>query len=186
MRRLRFPIAVALTSIALVLALGVAAVLAAPVVLANTFGFGGPGHFGPPFGAGGPGHALPPELQGLTQIPPAERFSHFQGVQINLTDQNNQPLNIAITPGVIVTVDATRLTMTANDGTTKTYTLDDRTIIRGKPVRGGAQATQPTLAQGDKVVVATLNNSTAARAVIAVNPEGFGPPARFGPFGPGR
>lgn len=189
MRRFRFPLAVAVTSLALVLALGVAGVLAAPTVLANALGFGGPGHFGPPFGAagfGGPGFALPPELQGLAEIPPAERFSHFRGVQVNLTDRDNKPLAINVTPGAITAVDATGLTIAANDGTTKSYTLDNQTIIRGKPVRGGAQATQPTLATGDKVVVVTLNNGASARAVIAINPEGFGPHGPRGPFGPGR
>jgi hypothetical protein len=190
MQRFRFPIAVAATSLALVLALGVAGVLAAPTVLANAFGFGfgfgGPGHFGPPFGAagwGGPGFTLPPELQGLAEIPPAERFSHFRGVQVNLTDKDNQPLAITVTPGTISVVDAASLTIAANDGTTKSYTLDNQTIIRGKPARGGAQATQPTLANGDKVVVVTLNNGAAARAVIAVNPDGFGPHGPRGPFG---
>lgn len=184
MRRFRFPIAVALTSIALVAVLGVAVVLAAPVVLASAIGFGGPGPFGPPFDA--VGHTLPSELQGLATIPPAERFSHFRGVQISLTDQNDRPLMIAITPGVITSVDTTRVTLTTNDGTAKTYTLDDRTIVRGKAARGGDRVTQPALAVGDKVVVATINNDTTARAVVAINPDGFGPRGRFGPFGPGR
>lgn len=189
MQRLRFPLAVAATSLALVLALGVAGVLVAPTVLANTLGFGGPGPFGPPLGGagwGGQGFTLPPELQGLAEIPPAERFSHFRGVQVNLTDKDNQPLAINVTPGAITAVDAANLTIAANDGTSKSYTLDNQTIIRGKPVRGGAQATQPTLAAGDKVVVVTLNNGAAARAVIAVNPDGFGPHGPWGRFGPGR
>jgi len=48
-------------------------------------------------------------------------------------------------------------------------------MIRGKRVQGGAQASQPTLSQDDRVEVMTLNNSTTATAVMVVPPEGFGP-----------
>jgi hypothetical protein len=101
-------------------------------------------------------------------------------VQINLTDKDNKPLAILVTPGTIAAITTTNLTLTANDGTTKTYALDTQTIVRGKPMRGGDQATQPTLATGNKVVVVTLGTGPA-RAVIAVEPDGFGPHGRFGP-----
>jgi hypothetical protein len=198
-RRLRFPIAVALTSLALLVVLGGVAVLAARPVLANAGlaamgpwggpgAWGGPGPWGGhPFAAGGgPGFTLPDELRGLVDIPPAERFDHFLGVQVNLKDKNNKPLTIAVTPGTVTAVSATSLTIAANDGTTKTYALNDKTVIRGKPVQGGSQATQPALANGDKAVVVTLNTSTAATAVIVAGPEGFGPHGPRGPFGPGR
>ena len=194
-QRLRFPIAVAVTSLALVLVLGGIGVLAARPVLANAAwagmgALGGPGPWGGhPFaggGVGGPGFTLPDELRGLIDIPPAERFNHFLGVQVNLKDKNNQPLTIAATPGTVTSVSATSLTIAANDGTTKTYELNDKTVIRGKPVQGGAQAAQPVLANGDKAVVVTLNGNTAATAVIVAGPDGFGPHGPRGPFGPGR
>jgi hypothetical protein len=183
MSRFRFLIAVAATSLALVLGLGVVGLLTVQTTLANTFGFGGPGAFGNPrFGGqgfGGPAITLPAELQGLVEIPPAERFSHFMGVQVALKDKDNLPLTVTVTPGTVTTVSATNLTIAANDGTTKTYNLDDKTVIRGKPVQGGAQAVQPALAKDDKVVVITLNASPTATAVVAIGPGG-GP---WGPFG---
>lgn len=189
-QRLRFPIAVAATSLALVLALGVIGVFAVQTTLANAPWMGGAGPFGGPkfggAGLGGPGFALPAELQGLTEIPPAERFSHFAGAQVTLKDKNNQPLTINATPGTVTAVSTTSLTIAANDGTTKTYALNDKTIIRGKPVQGGAQATQPVLAKDDKAVVVTLNATTTATAVIVAGPDGFGTHGPRGRFGPGR
>lgn len=184
MRRFRFPIAVGITSLALLLALGGIAMLTVRSALANspwagaaTFGAQG---FGPNF-------QLPPELQGLRDLPAAERFAHFRGVQITLTDKDNRPLAVNATPGTVTAVSATGLTLTGNDGTSKTYTLNDQTIVRGKPV-SGTQATQPTLANNDKVVVMTLNGSTTATAVMVGGPEGFGSHGggQRGPFGPGR
>jgi hypothetical protein len=75
-----------------------------------------------------------------------------------------------VTPGTATNVTPTSLTLAGNDGSTHTFTVDDKTIIR----------TKSTLAQNDKVVVVALNNSTIATAVAAVDPDGFGP---RGPFG---
>jgi hypothetical protein len=184
MRRFRFPIAVAATSLALVVAIGAIGALTVRSALANApwvggVGFGGPGFGGPGFGGhgfGGPGFELPPELQGLHDLPPAERFAHFTGVQLSLKDKDNKPFTVTVTPGTATAVSATSLTLAANDGTTKTFTLDSNTMIRGKPVQGGAQATQssPALANGDLMVVVTLNNSTTARAIMNGGKEGFG------------
>ena len=185
MRRYRFPIAVAATSLALIIALGVVGALTVRSALANApwaggVGFGGHGFGGPGFG--GPGFELPPELQGLRDLPPAERFAHFVGVQVSLKDKDNKPLTANITPGTATAVSATSLTIAANDGTTKTFTLNDRTIIGGKAVQGGAQAAQPTLTNGDLVVIVTLGDTRTARAVMNGGKDGF---AR-GPFGPHR
>ena len=81
MRRFRFPLAVLGTSLLLVLGIGVVGYWTISSAFAQGFGpFGGP--FGGPF----VGHALPPELQGMEQLPPAERFKHFNGAQIALKD----------------------------------------------------------------------------------------------------
>jgi hypothetical protein len=190
MRRSRFIIAVAATSLGLVAVLGLVGFLTARSVLAGSFG--GPG-FGPGFGGhgfggvgGGPGFEMPPELEGLKDLPPAERFAHFRGVQLNLTDRNNQPLTVTATPGKATAVSATSLTIAANDGTTKTYTLDGSTFIRGRTGQGGAQATQQAVANNDLVVVVTANNSNTARAVMNGGTEGFGPRGGHGPWRPGR
>ena len=185
MQRLRFPIAVALTSLGLVALLVVAGGLLVSSVLARApWAWGG---FGPwaHAGAGGPwaagygpwgGGALPAQLAGLRDVPVAERFDHFKGVQVNLTDKDGQPLVLTLTPGTATAVSATSLTLAANDGAARTFTLDGQTAIRGRQAPGGAPASQPSIAQGDKLVVVTLNNSGTAAAVWAGN---------FGAWGPG-
>ncbi len=153
-----------------------------------TMGFGPfGGHFGGPWG--GAGVVLPQELRDLHNLPPAERFKHFTGVQVGLKDANNQPLTIVVTPGTVSAASATSLTLAANDGTTRTFTLTDQTLIRSRPSEG-APNNSPNLVQGDLVVVVTQNGETTARAVFDGNKEGFGPmggPGRFGGrFSPGR
>jgi len=190
MQRFRFPLAVAATSLALVLGLAVVGGLLATSALAGGAWLAGPagawaggawaGGHGP-----GPGFALPPELAGLRDVPADQRFGHFRGVQVNLTDKDGRPLTIEATPGTVTATSATSLTIAANDGSSKSYRLDDRTLVRGKTARGGAEATRPALAQNDKVVIVTLNGEAAARAVFVAGAEGFGPPwAGHGPNGP--
>ncbi|HLH21808.1 MAG TPA: hypothetical protein VK066_04760 [Chloroflexota bacterium] len=184
MQRLRFPIAVALTSLGLVALLVVAGGLLVSSVLARGPWFG-PAAFGPwahagavgPW-AGGPwgGDALPAQLAGLRDVPAAERFDHFKGVQVNLTDKDGQPLVVTLTPGTATAASPTSLTIAANDGASRTFTLDAQTIIRGAHTRGGAPASPQAVAPGDKLVVVTLNNSSTATAVWAGN---------FGNWGPG-
>lgn len=176
MRRFRFPLAVLGTSLLLVLGIGVAGYFTVSTALAQ-----GWGPFGGPFG----GHAIPPELQGLEQLPPAERFKHFNGAQISLKDKDNNPLTINVTPGTVNAVTATSLTLAANDGSTKTFTLDDKTVVRGKPDANSqnARPTATTLKQGDLVAVVTKNSETTAKFVMSGGAEGFGPRGGRGPFG---
>ena len=176
MRRFRFPLAVLGTSLLLVLGIGVAGYLTVTTALAQ-----GWGPFGGPFG----GHAIPPELQGLEQLPPAERFKHFNGAQVSLKDKDNNPLTINVTPGTASAVSATSLTLAANDGSTKTYTLDGNTVVRGKPDANSQNATPSatTLKQGDLVAVVTKNNETTAKFVMSGGAEGFGPHGGRGPWG---
>ena len=186
MKRLKFLIAVAITSLVLVAAVGAFAVLTLPIgalaaqgVMASAPWAGHAG-FGPP-GFGGPGFKLPPELRGLIDLPPAERFAHFAGVQVRLKDKDNRPLTVSIVPGTATAIDAKSLTIAANDGSTKTFTLNDDTIVPRKPTRGSPQATQPNLANGDQVVVVRLNDDAIARAVINCGKDGFGPGGFGGP-----
>lgn len=192
----RFLIAVAVTSLALVAVLVVSGGLLARNAFASSpwFGrpagawFGGPG--GPWFaGPGGPwsgahafgyGFDLPPELAGLRDVPAAERFNHFLGVRVSLRDRDNRPVTVDVTPGTVTAVSATSLTVAGNDGAAKTFTLDDKTAIRGKTAASGTPSSRSTVAQSDRVVVITLNSSTRATAVMIVSPEGFG---WRGPFG---
>lgn len=126
---------------------------------------------GGPWGAGDHGawaQQLPPELKGLSDIPASDRFNHFRGVTINLTDQNDRPMSVTVTPGTVTSVSGNSLSLAANDGSTKTYALDANTIQPGKTVP----------AANDKVAVVTLNGSSTATAVMTAPPNGFGPPVR--------
>src|SRR3954470_12223191 len=59
---------------------------------------------------------LPAELTGLADVPDAQRFEHFRGVQVTLTDKNNQPLLVNVTPGTVSAVSASSVTVNGNDG----------------------------------------------------------------------
>jgi hypothetical protein len=176
MRGLRFALAVLGTSLVLVLGIGAVGYYTVSSALASGLG---------PFG--GHGHAMPPELQGLEQLPPAERFKHFGGAQILLKDKDNNPLTVNVTPGTVSAVSATSLTLAANDGSTKTYTLNNETVIRGKPdsTTPGNQPAPTTLKQGDMVVAVTKNNENTAKFVMSAGTEGFGPRGGHGPWGGG-
>jgi hypothetical protein len=176
MRRFRFALAVLGTSLLLVLGIGAVGWYTVSSAFAA-----GVGPFAGPFGP----HAIPPELQGLEQLPPAERFKHFSGVQVTLKDKDDKPLTVNVTPGTVSAVSATSLTLAANDGSSKTYTLDDQTVIRGKPDTStpGNRPAATTLKQGDMVVVVTKNTETVAKFVMSSGTEGFGPRGGRGPFG---
>jgi hypothetical protein len=156
MKNYAFPVSVAVTALAIVLiAVGVGGLVAG-----RAFASGGP-----PWQHSG----NMPELAGLVDVPAGERFAHFRGVQVQLTDKDNKPVRVDVTPGTVTAVSAASLTVNGNDGASHTYTLTDKTVTHGKSV-----------AQNDQVIVATLNGSTTATAVIAVNGEGWGP---RGPWG---
>ena len=139
-------------------------------------GAGGPWGGGPgPWG----GFALPAQLSGLRDVPAAERFDHFKGVQVNLADKDGQPLVVTLTPGTATATSATSLIVAANDGASRTFALDAQTAFRGPHAQGGAQAGPPSIAQGDKLVVVTVNGGGTAAAVWTGNPGGWGP---GGPF----
>jgi hypothetical protein len=184
MARFRFPIAVGLTSLALVVALGAVVALLAPRAFAGPWARG---HgFGPGFGRGfGHGFELPAELQGLHDLAPGERFAHFQGAQLHLTDRDNRPVTVSVTPGTATAISPTSVTLAANDGSTKTFALSEQTLVRGRGGRGGEPA-RSAVAEGTQVVVVTLNNDTVARAVVAVDPHNVGWRGPRGAFGGGR
>ncbi len=153
-------------------------------VLANSLLGNGPVG-GPPWaqmwhgGQGnGSGFTLPRELQGLASIPAGQRFAHLVSAQVNLTDQNNQPLTIHVIPGKVTASSATGLTIAANSGGNQTFTLNDQTMIHAgaasAPAATGTPAASAAPKNGDDVVVVTLNNSTTATAVLAGWPMGAG------------
>ena len=176
MERFKFPAAVAVTSVALVLIIVGVGALALPTIVAATAGpaaaawaFGGGGPHGGAW-AGGAGFGLPSEVQGLSEVPPAERFSHFVGVQVSLKDKDNRPLTLHITPGTATASSPTSLSVAANDGSARTFGLNDRTVVHG----------QAPIGVGDRVVVLTVNDDTTARTVIRADKDGFGGPGPGG------
>lgn len=176
MSRFRFPIAVALTSLAIVAGLFLAGGL-----LARAAWAGGPGFGGPPWARGGDGFgrpwahgfgaALPPQLAGLRDVPPAERFAHFTGARVTLTDKENQPVAVDVTPGTVTAASASSLTIAANDGSTRSFAIDAQTALKRPP------------AQNDRVVVVSLNGASAAALVVALPADGHGGPGRHGWWG---
>jgi hypothetical protein len=148
----KFSVAVLFTSAALVVAL----VATGAFVVGNALASGIPAAAQ---ARGMDGRDIPPELASLKDVPAAERFAHFKGVQVSLTDKDGKPINISVTPGVASNVSATSLTMTGNDGASHTYTLNDQTMTRGHAI-----------SSGENVVVVTLDNTSTARAVFSANP----------------
>jgi len=175
MRRYRTPIIVGLASLALLLTLG-GGVLLARTTFADGPWRGGPWH-------GGHGLELPAELESLRDLPAGERFSHFKGAQVNLTDRDGNPIKVALTPGTATAVSAGSLTLAANDGSTRTFTLDQATVIGG---RRQGNATEPRIEQDDAVVVVTLDDGATAAAVLSGHWSDFGRRGFHGPFGWGR
>jgi hypothetical protein len=180
MQRFRFPIAVALTSLGLVAVLFIGGGLLVRSALA--FGPWSHGGFGPPWARGDSAwamHAVPAELAGLRDLPAGERFTHFKSAQLTLTDQNNQPVVVGVTPGTATAVDGASLTVATNDGPSRTFTLDGQTVMAGPRAFGSTQSGQATVNPGDKLVVVTLNGSATAHAVWSVNPDQWD---HHGPF----
>lgn len=160
------PRSAALTTLALVLIVLGLGGLAVGQAFANTFA-------APlAMGARGWNHdALPPELAGLADVPAADRFSHFKGVQLALTDKDNKPLRVDITPGTVTSISATSVTINGNDGASHSYTINDKTM---QPDTGAKQ--------NDQVVIATVNGASTATGVFPMtghggwDGKGYGPP----------
>jgi hypothetical protein len=169
MKQIRSPWLAALAVV--LIGVGVGALLVRPTFASPFFGFGpgfGPG-YGPWHNGGWDRSAIPPELAGLADVPADQRFAHFRGVQVQVTDKDNRPVRVDVVPGTVSSVSSSSLTIAGNDGATHTYTLDDKTMQRGSAPK-----------QNDKVVVATLNGSSTATAVFAMSGNDFGP---RGPWG---
>ena len=160
MNKTRFFLSVLGTSLILVGVIGFAGMFAVGNAVASAAPFAQQGKWS--------GKNLPPELSGLKDIPAGDRFAHFKGVQANLTDKDGKPLSVTVTPGVASSVSSSSITLNGNDGASHTYAIDAQTMTHGK-----------TLAQGEDVVVVTLNNASNATAVIGVDPSATqrnGPP----------
>ena len=180
----RFLITFSASALAFVVVLGLAALaigLYGPRIAAAQ-GFG-PG-FGGPMG-GHWGANLPPEIQGLHNLAPEQRFGHFMGGSMRFSDTNDQAHSVALVPGTVTSFADGKLTVEPNDKSgTKTYTIGSETRVHaiGQRWQGGQGATA-TPKQGDKAMVVTLDGSDTAHAVMIGSPGGFGPGQGPG-FGP--
>jgi hypothetical protein len=155
-----FPLAVVGTSLALVAAL----ILTGGVLVGNALAsgpFGGKTGFGPWSGLN-----VPPELTGLRDLTPDQRFEHFKGVEVHLTDKDNRPVTLRVTPGTATAVSSNSITISGNDGATHTFGLNDKTVVRG---------TTGAINANDKVIVISMDNAADATAVVNVNAGAFGP-----------
>ncbi|HEV7664304.1 MAG TPA: hypothetical protein VGQ62_12260 [Chloroflexota bacterium] len=148
MNWVKFSVAVAVTSVALLVTGAVVAANALASGLPQTMMFAQRGDRG--------SWNLPPELASLKDVPADQRFSHFKGVQVSLTDKDGKPVAVTIVPGVASSVSANNVTLAGNDGASHTYSIDAQTLTHGQ-----------TLANGQNLVVVTMNNATTATAVFA-------------------
>ncbi len=125
---------------------------------------------------------LLPELEG---IPSDELFGHILGGEFSLTDEDGNPVTVALEVGTVTSVDANAGTLTVdlNAGGTKTYTVEDDDLI----CRGSLS----DLEEGANVTVMTVGDDV--RAVLTGGRMGFLPGLgggmrggmRGGGFGPG-
>jgi len=154
------------------LSLGIASLLVAMSLLAfgplQVPGGGMMDGWGGGYGHGyGYGGQLPPALAFLRQIPPGERFAHFQGGTMTVTDSAGTPHVLTIVPGTVQSVGATSVTVMPNGKTTaQTFNITSGTAIESIPNLGSLQA----LAKGDQVVVLTVDNSTDAAMIAKYMP----------------
>jgi hypothetical protein len=155
MRWVKFSVAVLFTSAALVVALFATGAVLVTNALASDIRSAAQVRGTEP-------HTVPPELAGLKDIPPAERFAHFKGVQVSLTDKDGKPVDISVTPGVASSVSPTSLSVAGNDGASHTFALDDQTFNRDRAITAG-----------ENVVVVSINHSSTARAVLGLNPASW-------------
>src|SRR6476646_5509975 len=58
---------------------------------------------------------IPSEFQGLQDLSPAERFGHFLGGQLRFTDAGNAGHVVSVTPGTVLSVSSDALTIKPND-----------------------------------------------------------------------
>jgi hypothetical protein len=174
---------------------GVSVVLTLAVVAAAGLLFAssviGPGAAFAAMGSAGPwahrwgpnGHGMPEAFKVLADIPSEERFQHLQGFELRLTDKDDKPFNVAARAGTVGSISGSSLVLDANDGSEVTYALNADTVFHGQA------SSAADLQAGDTVLVAAINGSSAATAVVEVPGDGTGFHGRWGeghgPWGAG-
>lgn len=100
-----------------------------------------------------------PGVKELKEIPPQERFSHFQGGEFSFTDKEGNPLTVRLVPGEVREVSDKAITIITNSGDEASFAINEET-------RGGKRV--PHLQAGERVVVVTVDDEAAARAVLTM------------------
>lgn len=93
---------------------------------------------------------LGPELEG---IPTGERYSHFMGLELRVTDNDGVPHTLAIIPGTVASVSEDSLTLLTNEGDEVTYTITED--VKGHQLL-------ERLEEGRKLIVAIVDGSVRA------------------------
>lgn len=114
-----------------------------------------------------------PELEGIA---PGDMFSHMLGGEFSFTDKDGNTVKATVEAGTVASVDASggKLTVNLNAGGSKTYDVQDEDVFPGKKLSD--------LAEGDKVVVLTVNGDVRAvfRGGLFPFMPGLGPGHGFG------
>lgn len=93
---------------------------------------------------------LQPELEG---IPVEERFSHYMGADVRITDKDGSTHTLEFIPGTLKAVSGDQLTLLTNEGGQLTFTITSE--VKGYQLL-------ERLKEGDKLVVATVDGSVRA------------------------
>jgi hypothetical protein len=120
---------------------------------------------GPSGRAAAAAQRLPPELAFLAQLTPQQRFDHLLPGQAAFLNPQGQEVLVNFTPGQVTSTSPNSVTITVNGpapAQTRTFNVTTTTWVRGTPPRGSLQA----VANGDRVVVYTIGNSTDATAIV--------------------
>jgi membrane-associated protease RseP (regulator of RpoE activity) len=90
------------------------------------------------------------ELEG---IPAGERYSHFMGLTLRVTDNDGVPHTLELIPGTVAAVSGDSLALLTNEGSEVTYTITED--VKGHQL-------MERLEEGRKLIVATVDGSVRA------------------------
>ncbi|MEE9202788.1 MAG: PDZ domain-containing protein, partial [Dehalococcoidia bacterium] len=107
-------------------------------------------HPKPKLGLFWPLRLLGPELEG---IPAGERYSHFMGLELRVTDNDGVPHTLELIPDTVGSVSGDSLTLLTNEGGEVTYTMTED--VKGHQL-------MDRLEEGRKLIVATVDGSVRA------------------------
>jgi membrane-associated protease RseP (regulator of RpoE activity) len=93
---------------------------------------------------------LGPEMEG---IPAGERYSHFVGLELRVTDNDGVLHTLELIPGTVASVSEDSLTLLTNEGSEVTYTITED--VKGHQLL-------ERIEEGQKLIVASVDGSVRA------------------------